>query len=192
MKKITLIFIISIFLISNLIAAEKKTTVFYGYQKTKWGSSPEAVKKNYPNLKTVSSTEKKGVCYEQTKPNNIISYRSFHFYKNELYKVLITFNSDLTTIQVTLIIKKVNEIYGPAHQSVDVNEMMGKFKLKGITYSFYFNNDKMQVDVRYVDVLDTDNTKLFTSYSLLLVSTEIDNKRKNEVLKEEAEKIDDF
>ncbi len=149
MKKITLIFIVSIFLISNLIAAEKKTNVFHGYQEVKWGSSLETVKKYYKNLERYPNNEIINVCWRQKKPNNIIEERSFWFYRDQLYRVKIEFHWYITKEQWKIICQKTIEKFGPPHNPAEMIKQRSKEYAFWYDARYSFNNNKMAVCIQY-------------------------------------------
>lgn len=132
----------------------KKANVFYGYGDIKWGSSSEILKSRYENLTKGNPIDKGSVLYEQTNPTKLIKKRSFSFYKDQLYKVYIELNTDLSSDVYKVVIDKLLTDYGKPHNVEDKKDVSGNFYIKGTTLSWLFNNGDMYLDVKVWDILN--------------------------------------
>lgn len=191
-RKITLILIFFfICLTNNLNGADeeileeetdnKKTNVFHGYQKTKWGSSIKTVKKKYANLTKERSYEKNITCYEQKKPNNIIKSRQFYFYKNKLFQVHIFLTPGLKKKTKDILWEKLGKKLGSSHRHTVRNSPV-----------WIFNNGEMAVKANIWINIDTGGWSAGDLTSIFYFCVEIEEEREEDELEEEAKSIDDF
>lgn len=192
MKKITLILFLLFFLINNLAGSllddilwkyigTKKTNVFHGYQKVKWRSSLETVKKHYPKLKKEPLDVNGLTYYYQVHPNNIIKLRSFFFYEDKLFKVGVDFIKELKDSVVEVIYKRIFEKFGIHHDTSNLTSMV-----------WYFNNKRMMVKLAPCVILNScfcenDCPEYIEYMDTLLLIKMVDHQKQKE-----TENIGDF
>jgi len=109
----------------------KITTVDDGYDKVLWGASADDVKKLYYGLEdnTDDNSRKQDIILlnQHFAKEDIMTYRHFEFYKNELYAVRVVFDNINEKLEYK-IFEKFIEKYGNFDNSVDLNYFLDDSK----------------------------------------------------------------
>jgi len=144
--------------------------LFDGYDKVKWGFSLDEVKRLYNNLKDTTLTENKdeniqfGIkCLSQTFPKDeLMNKRSFFFYKDKLFKVVIVFNVKNRVTEDVLIEKFVNKYgYLDKIDKIKYEDYPGSDECSFCVYGVRFYSSKLTICITSIIDMNQSTNEIF-------------------------------
>jgi len=134
----SLIVVITVFITlpSNLTAQSP----IIGYDQVAWGTSIEDAKQFYSTMNEIKNYQtNQGVqTFEQKNVSNSIDKRTFYFFQNELYKVVV--NYKYVSVSVSDLVAKIASIYGKFDREPPKETPSYSYNNDIATTSYYIRN----------------------------------------------------
>jgi len=168
------LFVICFLMFSLNVFSQPKSPII-GYDKVAWGASIQAVIQVYPTIKERTSDDASVGVREFTQSNvgNGIDNRSFFFYNNKLYKVVVSYEEQREALTAfNALASKLVDIYGKFGKQNQYNEPLYDYTMEINDLINDYNKD-LTIILRAIETYNRNNVRVKTYITCLYFNPNI-------------------
>jgi len=187
MRKIRFFILCFIYLNFALYAQQSKPII--GYDRLPWGSTIQTVTQTYKELIEVTSKNASVGVREffQNNPGGGITFRTFAFFQNKLYSVMVVYE-DIDSNTSLAIIDKVVAVYGKFDDDEESSAIISTGYRKTILFTRYYNRN-LTVKISVTDFFNKNNYYIDTGLAVNYIDLTVEAQINDALRKEKSDKI---